>query len=106
MPIELNGLSPPPAPPSGEGTPTRPARAEPTAGDAGSRAAAGSETVSLTGTAARLQRLEEELASLPVVDASRVEAVRQAIADGTYRPDPGRVAGKLLAFERHLPTAK
>jgi len=51
---------------------------------------------------ARLRKLESTLAQLPVVDRQRVEATRQAIADGSYRVDPARVAEKLLAFESAL----
>ena len=58
--------------------------------------------MSLTDTAARLRKLESTLAQLPVVDRQRVEAPRQAIADGSYRVDPARVAEKLLAFESAL----
>jgi negative regulator of flagellin synthesis FlgM len=34
------------------------------------------------------------------VDAHRVEKLRQAIADGSYRVDADRIAGKLLDIER------
>ena len=34
------------------------------------------------------------------VDAHRVEKLRQSIADGSYRVDADRIAGKLLDIER------
>ena len=34
------------------------------------------------------------------VDSHRVEKLRQAIADGSYRIDADRIAGKLLDIER------
>jgi negative regulator of flagellin synthesis FlgM len=34
------------------------------------------------------------------VDAHRVEKLRQAIADGSYRVDADRIAGKLLDIEQ------
>ena len=34
------------------------------------------------------------------VDAHRVEKLRQAIADGSYRVDADRIAGKLIDIER------
>jgi negative regulator of flagellin synthesis FlgM len=60
------------------------------------------DTVSVTDAASRLQRLEQSVAGLPEVDSSRVEAVRRAVADGSYHVDPARVADKLLGFENAL----
>lgn len=57
------------------------------------------DTVSLTQTAAQLQSLRNSLAELPVVDTQRVESIRQAIADGSYEIDAGRIADGILAFE-------
>jgi negative regulator of flagellin synthesis FlgM len=34
------------------------------------------------------------------VDSHRIEKLRQAIADGSYRVDADRIAGKLLDIER------
>jgi negative regulator of flagellin synthesis FlgM len=41
-----------------------------------------------------------EGASEAPVDAHRVEKLRQAIADGSYKVDADRIAGKLLDIER------
>lgn len=41
-----------------------------------------------------------EGASEAPVDVHRVEKLRQAIADGSYRVDADRIAGKLLDIER------
>ena len=50
-----------------------------------------------------LQRVEEALNNVSVVDAARVEAVKQAISEGRFRVDSGVVADKLLAAVReHL----
>ena len=37
------------------------------------------------------------------VDLHRVEKLRQAIADGSYRVDADRIAGKLIEIERGSP---
>jgi negative regulator of flagellin synthesis FlgM len=44
-----------------------------------------------------------ESASEAPVDMHRVEKLRQAIADGSYRVDADRIAGKLLDIERTAP---
>lgn len=71
----------------------RPA-AEPRAG--GQAADSG---VKLSSQAQQLQAIEERLRELPEVDSARVEQIRQAIADGSYKPDSGRIADKLIALE-------
>ena len=52
-----------------------------------------------------LQRVEEALSNVNVVDAAQVEAVKQAITEGRFRVDSGVVADQLLAAVReHLLT--
>jgi negative regulator of flagellin synthesis FlgM len=60
------------------------------------------DTVSLTNTATQLQSLQQTLSNVPEVNAERVEALRAAIADGTYKVDPEKVAQNLIEFERQL----
>lgn len=60
------------------------------------------DTVSLTSSAERLRSLEERLTREPVVDEGRVAEIRQALDDGSFSVDPGRIAEKMLAFEREL----
>ena len=61
-----------------------------------------SDTVTVTDQAARLQELEQSLANTPVVDSARVAELREAIASGSYQPDPARIADKLSQLERDL----
>jgi negative regulator of flagellin synthesis FlgM len=49
-----------------------------------------------------LQKIEEAIAKAPVVDTAKVAAIKQAVSSGTYQIDTGRVADKLLQFERGL----
>lgn len=58
--------------------------------------------VSLTDTASKLRQLEAKIASQPVVDSQRVESIKKAIADGTFRVDSARTAEKMVAFESLL----
>lgn len=60
------------------------------------------DTVTLTNSARSLQKIEETVAKTPVVNAAKVAAVKQAINSGNYHIDAGRIADKLLQFERGL----
>jgi len=58
--------------------------------------------VEITPTARRLAELERSLQGQPAVDSARVEAARQALASGSYRLDPERIAAGLLQTEQAL----
>lgn len=64
-----------------------------------SQSAAADAEVSLSSQAQQLQAIEERLRELPEVDSARVEQIKQAIADGSYQIDSGRIADKLIAAE-------
>lgn len=56
-------------------------------------------SVKLSEQAQQLNAIEERLRQLPEVDSERVAQIRQAVADGSYKPDSSRIADKLLALE-------
>ena len=58
--------------------------------------------VTLTNSARSLQKIEEAVAKTPVVNASKVAAVKQSINSGSYTIDAGRIADKLLKYESGL----
>ena len=60
------------------------------------------DTVTLTDSARSLQKIEEAVAKAPVVDSAKVDTIKQAVQNGTYQVNAGRVAGKMLQFERGL----
>ena len=60
------------------------------------------DTVTLTNSARSLQKIEEAVAKAPVVDVSKVAAVKQAVDSGTYQINADRVADKMLQFESGL----
>jgi negative regulator of flagellin synthesis FlgM len=62
-------------------------------------AVATTDQVTLTETAAKLQKLEKQLSNLPVVDQDRVDRLQKAIASGEYKVDPAKTAEKLVQFE-------
>ena len=105
MPIDIHGLPPGSLPPSGdksrvkEGqTASSPASAPP----ARPVDSTPSDTVSLTDAGKRLAELDHALQNAPVVDASKVQEIKQAINSGRYQIDAASVADKLLAFESQV----
>lgn len=102
MPIEINGLpitvlkNPKEGPQVDAGR----KKSGPAQEDPGKPAA--SDTVTLTDTAARLRDLGNTLSALPVTDTQRVEEVKKAVDDGTYKVDAGRVAHKMIELEKLL----
>jgi negative regulator of flagellin synthesis FlgM len=72
------------------------------AGAVPTAATQGTDHVTLTDSARSLQKIEEAIAKAPVVDSAKVAAIKQAVGSGTYQIDTGRVADKLLNFERDL----
>jgi negative regulator of flagellin synthesis FlgM len=59
-----------------------------------------SAEVQITPTAQLLATLEQQIASTPDVNQSRVDSIRQALSDGSYRIDSSRVADGLLAAQK------
>ena len=65
------------------------------------------DKVELSEGSSLLQRVEEALNNVSVVDAARVEEVKQAISEGRFRVDSSVVADQLLvAVREHLLTHK
>ncbi|MCG7872315.1 MAG: flagellar biosynthesis anti-sigma factor FlgM [Candidatus Thiodiazotropha lotti] len=62
----------------------------------------GGDSLNITGDAGKLQELEGRIANMPIVDAQKVEAVQQALANGSFTIDPQTCADKMLAMELSL----
>jgi negative regulator of flagellin synthesis FlgM len=77
--------------------------ARPNADTGAKRAAEETETVNLTRFGLSLARLEEALQRVPVVDAARVQTIRDALATGRYEIDDRAIAARLLQADRELP---
>jgi negative regulator of flagellin synthesis FlgM len=58
--------------------------------------------VSITSTASTLAQAQQSLAGQPAVNQSRVDAISNALANGTYKIDPDKIAAGLLQSERSL----
>ncbi|MGH8078601.1 MAG: flagellar biosynthesis anti-sigma factor FlgM [Lysobacter sp.] len=61
------------------------------------------DSVRLTGEAEGLQALKRQLgAAPPDIDEARVSQVRAAIAEGSYRVDPQKIAARMVALDSAL----
>jgi negative regulator of flagellin synthesis FlgM len=58
------------------------------------------DSVSVTDQAVKLRQLEQSLATIPEVDNPRVQAIKQAIADGSYAIDSEQLVNNLLRAEQ------
>ena len=87
--------APAPAAIERSGTPRTPVIAE--------TQAATSDNVRLTGEAEALRLVQKQTkAGPPPMDMAKIEALRAALAAGTYRIDPQEIAQRLDALERQL----
>ncbi len=59
-------------------------------------AGSGNDSVEITPTSSQLRRMEDELGQIDSQDTSKVEAVRQAIADGSFQVDEEAVVNALV----------
>ena len=69
---------------------------------ASGEAAAPGVNVNLSPLSARLQSLEEGLKNGEVVNAERINEIREAIAEGRFKVNPEVVADRLLATVQEL----
>lgn len=79
--------------------PSRNGAAKPAAG--GTKGGSSPE-VGLSPLSARLQEISAGLASTPAVDASRVAEIKQAISEGRYTVNAGKIADGLIDSVRQM----
>jgi len=105
MSIDINGISSPLVQgPKDDSQMKQSVASTPTKLETGSSSTA--DTVSLSTDAVQLGKLDNSVVNAPVVDTQRVEQVKQAISDGTYKFDAEKVADKLMQFESILKSDK
>jgi negative regulator of flagellin synthesis FlgM len=63
---------------------------------------ASEDTVSLSEQSLQVRELQQQLDKIPEVDADKVKAIKQAIAQGNYPLDPAKIAANLLNLEKAL----
>ncbi|MGH1538606.1 MAG: flagellar biosynthesis anti-sigma factor FlgM [Gammaproteobacteria bacterium] len=71
--------------------------------------ASGSESTNVASTAKvdissaqTLDKIRESLASEPIIDRQKVDTVKQALQDGTYKINSENIATKLIEYEQLL----
>lgn len=67
-----------------------------------SAATTSNEQVELTSAAQKLDEVVASLGSEPVVDRQKIEALKQALADGKYQIDSANIAQKLIEIDELL----
>ena len=60
------------------------------------------DTVNLTEQAQSLSRLQQKIADTPETDDNKVASIKAAIANGNYKINSNRIAGKMLSQENAL----
>ncbi|MCH1909384.1 flagellar biosynthesis anti-sigma factor FlgM [Stenotrophomonas sp. Y6] len=78
-----------------------PAKATP-AGSGEARPVEAADSVRLTGEATSLQAMQRELSAAPAIDSARVQAVREALENGSYRINPNAIAQRMLELDGQL----
>lgn len=78
------------------GVPPKPKVERGRTGDTGKSSGAVQDSVDLTAQASLMRSLEAALADVPDTDVGKVEAVRQAIAEGRFQVDEEVVADKMV----------
>lgn len=71
-------------------------------GQPASPAAPAGAQVELSSLSSSLQQAEAALANVPVVDASRVAEIKQAISEGRFQVDAEKVADGLIQSVRQM----
>ncbi len=105
MSIDINGISTPKIQaPTDDSQLKQSIEQQPAKSETGQSSTA--DTVSLSDNARQLGKIDNTAVAAPVVDSKRVEQIKQAISDGTYQVDAGKIADKVLQFESILKSDK
>ncbi|WP_417544449.1 flagellar biosynthesis anti-sigma factor FlgM [Marinobacter sp.] len=60
------------------------------------------ENVNLSSQARNLKQLEQKLGDYPEMDDERIEEIRTALANGTYKVDAEKLAQKMLDMDKSI----
>lgn len=73
---------------------------------AATRQAERSDSIAITVTAQGIKKAFESSSSDAIVDVARVNAVKKALAEGSYQINAERIAEKMVQYERVMPQNK
>ncbi len=105
MSIDINGISTPKVQAPKDDSQLKPAVEQQQANKESGKSST-SDTVSLSDNAVQLGKVDNSSVAAPVVDTKRVEQVKQAISDGSFKVDAAKIADKLMQFETVLTSDK
>jgi len=64
------------------------------------------DSIAITAMAQGIKKAFESSPSVTIVDADRVTAVKEALADGSYQINAERIAEKMLQYEKVMPQGR
>nr|WP_199048219.1 flagellar biosynthesis anti-sigma factor FlgM [Dyella sp. ASV24] len=99
--ISNNGLPKLPQPPSGQGSSATQSPTGTTSTDAATGSTGTTDRVQLTDSARALQEAARTTDGA-TMDTKKVDQIRQALANGTYKVDAGRIADRMMSLDNQL----
>lgn len=75
---------------------------QPPAGEQAKAQGARGENVNLSSQAKDLKQLEQKLGNYPEMDDDRIEQIRTALEDGSYKIDAEKLAQKMLEMDESI----
>jgi len=99
--ISNNGLPKLPQAPTGQGSSSTQGASGTTTSDAAASSTGTNDRVQLTDSARALQEAARTHTGA-TMDTKKVEQIRQALANGTYKVDAGRIADRMMSLENQL----
>lgn len=60
------------------------------------------DAVSLSRQGKAVSQMHQDMAASPAYDSAKVAAIKEAIANGSYKVDPEKLADNMIKFEQEL----
>lgn len=70
--------------------------------ESSNRSASPQDAVSLSKEGKAIGQMHQDLASQPSFDSAKVAAIKDAIANGSYKVDPEKLADNMIKYEQEL----